>query len=115
MRIIRDACALRYSALTHLAEAGRTAPELQVKSRHQHLASLGRYVRLDEETSARITHGRTRSPPGTADTATDQTTQPLRLARPASQARPNTQARIRLNMPSAQVNVPYVPAKMACQ
>ncbi|MEN3540977.1 hypothetical protein AAH991_38090 [Microbispora sp. ZYX-F-249] len=36
-------------------QAGRTAPELQAKSRHQHLASLGRYVRLGEETSARIT------------------------------------------------------------
>ncbi|MFI6803338.1 tyrosine-type recombinase/integrase [Streptosporangium canum] len=46
---------LRHSALTHLAAAGRTAPELQAKSRHQHLASLGRYVRLGEETSARIT------------------------------------------------------------
>ncbi|MFF0250744.1 hypothetical protein ACWEU6_24410 [Streptosporangium sandarakinum] len=46
---------LRHSALTHLAVAGRTAPELQAKSRHQHLASLGRYVRLGEETSARIT------------------------------------------------------------
>ncbi|SEK73177.1 site-specific integrase [Nonomuraea pusilla] len=50
---------LRHSALTHLAAAGRTAPELQAKSRHQHLASLGRYVRLGEEASARITaeHG----------------------------------------------------------
>ncbi len=28
---------------------------IQAKSRHQHLASLGRYVRLGEETSARIT------------------------------------------------------------
>ncbi|GAA2913096.1 hypothetical protein GCM10010517_79660 [Streptosporangium fragile] len=46
---------LRHSALTHLAAAGRTAPELQAKSRHQHLASLGRHVRLGEETSARIT------------------------------------------------------------
>ncbi|MEQ4723706.1 site-specific integrase [Nonomuraea sp. B19D2] len=46
---------LRHSALTHLAAAGRTAPELQAKSRHQHLSSLGRYVRLGEETSARIT------------------------------------------------------------
>ncbi|MFG1616329.1 hypothetical protein ACGFI3_26510 [Nonomuraea wenchangensis] len=46
---------LRHSALQHLAEAGRTAPELQAKSRHQHLASLGRYIRLGEETSARIT------------------------------------------------------------
>jgi site-specific recombinase XerD len=46
---------LRHSALQHLAQAGRTAPELQAISRHQHLASLGRYVRLGEETSARIT------------------------------------------------------------
>jgi integrase len=37
--------------------AGRSAPELQAKSHHQHLASLGRYVRLGEETSARITAG----------------------------------------------------------
>jgi site-specific recombinase XerC len=46
---------LRHSALQHLAQAGRTAPELQAKSRHQHLASLGRYIRLGEQTSARIT------------------------------------------------------------
>ncbi|MEV1248702.1 hypothetical protein ACIBO2_56780 [Nonomuraea sp. NPDC050022] len=46
---------LRHSALQHLAQAGRTAPELQAKSRHLHLASLGRYVQLGEETSARIT------------------------------------------------------------
>jgi integrase len=46
---------LRHSALKHLAAAGRTAPELQAKSRHKHLATLGRYVRLGEETSARIT------------------------------------------------------------
>ncbi|WP_250564586.1 hypothetical protein [Sphaerisporangium fuscum] len=46
---------LRHSALQHLAQPGRTAPELQAKSRHQHLASLDRYVRLGEETSARIT------------------------------------------------------------
>jgi integrase len=46
---------LRHNALTHLAAAGRTAPELQAKSRHQHLSSLGRYVRLGEETFARIT------------------------------------------------------------
>ncbi len=31
---------LRHSALTHLAAAGRTAPELQAKCRHQHLSSL---------------------------------------------------------------------------
>ncbi len=41
--------------LQHLATGGRTAPELQAKSRHQHLASLGRYVRLGEQTSARVT------------------------------------------------------------
>ncbi|MEV4115436.1 hypothetical protein [Nonomuraea sp. NPDC049695] len=34
---------LRHIALQHLAEAARSAPELQAKSRHQHLASLGRY------------------------------------------------------------------------
>ena len=45
---------LRHSALQHLAAGGRTAPELQAKSRH-HLASLGRYVRLGEQTSARVT------------------------------------------------------------
>ncbi|WP_262401663.1 site-specific integrase [Actinomadura sp. CNU-125] len=46
---------LRHSALQHLAAAGRTAAELQAKSRHQHLASLGTYVRLGEQTSARVT------------------------------------------------------------
>ena len=46
---------LRHSALTHLASAGRSAAELQAKSRHKHLATLGHYVRLGEETSARIT------------------------------------------------------------
>jgi site-specific recombinase XerD len=46
---------LRHSALGHLAASGRTAPELQAKSRHKHLATLGHYVRLGEETSARIT------------------------------------------------------------
>ncbi len=46
---------LRHSTLTDLAAAGRTAPELQAKSRHAHLSSLGRYVRLGEATSARIT------------------------------------------------------------
>ncbi|MEV6039391.1 site-specific integrase [Nonomuraea sp. NPDC052116] len=30
---------LRHSALQHLAQAGRTAPELQAKSRHQHLCN----------------------------------------------------------------------------
>jgi site-specific recombinase XerC len=46
---------LRHSALQHLAAAGRTAAELQAKSRHQHLASLGAYVRLGEQTSAKVT------------------------------------------------------------
>lgn len=46
---------LRHSALQHLAQDGRTAPELQAKSRHQHLASLGTYVRLGTETAARVT------------------------------------------------------------
>ena len=46
---------LRHSALQHLAADDRTAPELQAKSRHQHLASIGRYVRLGEQTSARVT------------------------------------------------------------
>ncbi|WP_424534264.1 hypothetical protein ACOZ38_28635 [Sphaerisporangium viridialbum] len=38
-----------------VAAACRTAPELQAKSRHQHLASLGHDIRLGEEISARIT------------------------------------------------------------
>lgn len=46
---------LRHSALTHLAAKGRSAAELQAKSRHAHLSTLGKYVRLGEETSARIT------------------------------------------------------------
>ena len=46
---------LRHSSLQHLAAAGRSAPELQAKSRHQHQASLGVYVRLGTETAARIT------------------------------------------------------------
>jgi len=46
---------LRHSALQHLAIDGRTAPELQAKSRHQHLASLRRYVQLGEQTSAQVT------------------------------------------------------------
>jgi integrase len=46
---------LRHSALTHLAAAGRSATELQAKSRHAHLGSLGFYVKLGEHTSARIT------------------------------------------------------------
>ena len=46
---------LRHSGLTHLAAKGRSAAELQAKSRHRHLATLGIYVSLGEETSARIT------------------------------------------------------------
>ncbi|KAB1922363.1 tyrosine-type recombinase/integrase [Micromonospora sp. ALFpr18c] len=46
---------LRHSGLTHLAGRGRSAAELQAKSRHRHLATLGIYVQLGEETSARIT------------------------------------------------------------
>ncbi|MGN9894688.1 site-specific integrase [Micromonospora sp. L31] len=45
---------LRHSGLTHLAAKGRSAAELQAKSRHRHLTTLGIYVRLGEETSARI-------------------------------------------------------------
>jgi integrase len=46
---------LRHSGLTHLAGRGRTAAELQAKSRHRHLATLGLYVHLGEDTAARIT------------------------------------------------------------
>ena len=46
---------LRHSSLQHLAAAGRSAPELQAESRHQHLASLGVYVHLGAETAARVT------------------------------------------------------------
>jgi site-specific recombinase XerD len=46
---------LRHSGLTHLAARGRSAAELQAKSRHRHLGTLGMYVQLGEETSARIT------------------------------------------------------------
>lgn len=53
---------LRHSALQHLAVDGRTAPELQAKSRHLHLGSLGRYVQLGEQTSCR-TAVRPASPP----------------------------------------------------
>ncbi|WP_218163743.1 site-specific integrase [Actinomadura madurae] len=52
---------LRHSALQHLAAAGRTAAELQAKSRHAHLASLGTYVRLGEATSAKVTAARRRT------------------------------------------------------
>jgi hypothetical protein len=43
------------TALGHLAASGHSAPELQAKSRPKHLATLGHYVRLGEETAARIT------------------------------------------------------------
>jgi len=33
----------------------RFVAELQAKSRHAHLASLGRYVQLGEQTSAQVT------------------------------------------------------------
>jgi hypothetical protein len=46
---------LRHSAPQHLTADGRTAPELQAKSRHLHLGSLGRYVQLGEQTSAKVT------------------------------------------------------------
>ncbi len=36
---------LRHSALTHMAEDGASAPMLMSKSRHQSIASLGRYAR----------------------------------------------------------------------
>jgi hypothetical protein len=38
-----------------MAARSRSAAELQAKSRHRHLATLGLYVRLGEEISARIT------------------------------------------------------------
>lgn len=41
--------------MTNQRRKARTSPELQAKSRHQHLASLGSYVRLGAETAARIT------------------------------------------------------------
>ncbi|MFE9913625.1 hypothetical protein ACFYPG_00595 [Micromonospora sp. NPDC005553] len=41
--------------LTHLAAGGRSAAELRAQSRRRHLAALGIYIRLGEETSARIT------------------------------------------------------------
>ncbi|MBE1584268.1 hypothetical protein ACFPOI_29800 [Nonomuraea angiospora] len=41
------------SALTHLAAAGRTAPDVQARARHRHLAGLGRYVRFGAPVPAR--------------------------------------------------------------
>ncbi|MEU8148838.1 hypothetical protein [Nonomuraea sp. NPDC048901] len=46
---------LCHSGLTHLAVKGRGTADLQANSRHRHLATLGLYVRLGEETAARIT------------------------------------------------------------
>ncbi|MFI9639784.1 hypothetical protein ACIG87_06895 [Micromonospora sp. NPDC051925] len=46
---------LRHSGPTHLAARGRSAAELQAKSRHRHLATLGICVQVGEEASARIT------------------------------------------------------------
>ena len=60
---------LRHSALQHLAVDGRTAPELQAKSRHTHLASLGRYVQLGEQTSAQLTADADPAPPGSGGDA----------------------------------------------
>jgi hypothetical protein len=38
-----------------VAAAGRTVAELQAESRRAHLAGLGAYVSLGEQTSARVT------------------------------------------------------------
>ena len=46
---------LRHSALTHLGASGRTAVELQAKSRHTSLRTLGRYVNPGPELAARVT------------------------------------------------------------
>jgi integrase len=46
---------LRHSALTHLGANGRTAVELQAKSRHASLRTLGRYVNPGPELAARVT------------------------------------------------------------
>jgi integrase len=46
---------LRHSALTHLGANGRTAVELQAKSRHTSLRTLGRYVNPGPELAARVT------------------------------------------------------------
>jgi len=48
-RVAATARTARASALA------RSAPELQAKSRHAYLASLGRYVQLGEQTSAQVT------------------------------------------------------------
>ncbi|MGN9847047.1 hypothetical protein ACTMTI_54085 [Nonomuraea sp. H19] len=77
---------LRHSALQHVAQAGRTAPELQAKSRHPHPASLGRYVRLGEETSARVT---AEADPSSAAASAELKPQPDDLTR--SRDRPHPQ------------------------
>lgn len=46
---------LRHSALTHLGASGRNAIELQAKSRHTSLRTLGRYVNPGPELAARVT------------------------------------------------------------
>ncbi|MER6005599.1 hypothetical protein ABT120_44120 [Nonomuraea angiospora] len=79
-----------------LTAAGRTAPELQAKSRHQHLAGVGHDLRLGEETSSsRHRRARPRPPP----------THPL--TKPVPQRR--HRFRHRCNMPSTPANVPDVP------
>jgi integrase len=68
---------LRHSALQHLAADGHTAPELQAKSRHLHLGSLGRYVQLGEQTSAQVTaDADPQHDAGLADQAPNNTTSP---------------------------------------
>lgn len=46
---------LRHSALTHAAERGRSAFEIQAKARHKNVATSGRYVRLGADTAERMT------------------------------------------------------------
>ena len=46
---------LRHSSLTHLAEAGASAPMLQAKSRHRDLRTLSVYARPGVEAVARLT------------------------------------------------------------
>ena len=46
---------LRHSALTHLGEAGISAPLLMAKSRHRDLRTLSRYVHPGTEAVARLT------------------------------------------------------------
>jgi hypothetical protein len=66
---------LRHSGLTHLAAKGRSAAELQAKSRHRHLANLDIYVRLGQEISARITAENDERSAGTLTRAQNQRTQ----------------------------------------